>query len=229
MANKTNENTQFSLNPVSTPAQQVTPYMLEYMQFMENIMSGGGPSFFNYKDPVSESVEKGEISLGEEEGYNFGGAGEQIANTIQQLKLDDEDKEYLLKLGYRESGLDPSARAKGSSFRGLYQFNNDSLKTVGINPKKYDTNIMAQFEAALKYRAHNLAQLKNYQKYIGEEYKGITITANGMAAAAHLLGAATVADWFDDTRNSEFAKRGFKDGNGTSITEYFKMFAPARS
>jgi len=227
----TNEKEQFNFyknNPYRLPAQQssekASPYMIEYMKFMEDIMSGAGPAFFNSSNPHKGSLEEEQISLG-----TSSKEGEQIEQIIQSLKTDDESKEYLLKLGARESGFDPKAQASGSSYRGLYQFNNDSLKTIGINPKKYDTDIITQFEAALKYKDHNLKLLKPYHKYIGDEFKGIKITANGMAAAAHLLGAATVTDWFDDTRNSEFAKNGFKDGNGTSITEYFRMFEPKRS
>ena len=62
-------------------------------------------------------------------------------------------------------------------------------------------------------------------KYEGKIYKGVKITKNGVRAMAHLLGAGSVKDFFNNTQNTPFAKKGFVDGNGTHITEYARMFA----
>jgi hypothetical protein len=137
-----------------------------------------------------------------------------VQKTLQSIKN--------LKLGLRESALIPTA--KQGSHRGIYQFNDDSLRAVGISPNRYDNDLNAQHAAALKYKQMNLSSLKEYQKYIGKSFRGTVITANGMAAAAHLLGAGVVTDWFEGTTNTTLAKNGFRDGLGTHITEYFNLF-----
>lgn len=142
--------------------------------------------------------------------------------SINILPIKEADKDYLLKLGLRESALIPTA--KHGSYRGIYQFNDDSLKAVGVPIRDYDTDINSQHEAALKYKVINLRILKDFQRYIGTTFKGIHITENGLAAASHLLGAGTVMDWFNGTTRSDRAKKGFVDGLGTHITEYFKLF-----
>jgi hypothetical protein len=148
---------------------------------------------------------------------------QQVVASIDSLGLDPISKDYLLTLGNRESGLNPGATQ--GSFKGLYQFNRDSLKSVGISENDYKTDLNKQHAAALKYKEINLKILRNYKKYIGTTFKGTPITENGMAAAAHLLGAGTVMDWFDGTSHSERARKGFKDGLGTSIMDYFELFA----
>lgn len=145
-----------------------------------------------------------------------------IIESIDGLGLEKDDADYLIKLAERESGYNP--RARQGSFKGLYQFNKDSLKTVQINEDEYDSDVVKQHEAALKYKYYNLKILKPYFKFIGQSIKGIPITANGLAAAAHLLGAGTVKDFFDGTKKSERAKAGFKDALGTSILDYFALF-----
>lgn len=146
-----------------------------------------------------------------------------VLKSINNLKVSNEDKNYLITLGARESSLNPGARQ--GSYSGLYQFNVNSLKTVGIPMSRYRRDINAQNQAALKYKEHNLSVLKNYQKFIGVRKDGVLITRNGLAAAAHLLGASTVMDYLDNTRKTKLAKSGFKDGLGTHISEYFGLFS----
>jgi hypothetical protein len=81
---------------------------------------------------------------------------------------------------------------------------------------------MNQHKAALKLRDQYLIPWK---KYIGKKYHGITLTADNLAAAAWNAGPTGVKDFLEGTRKSDYAKRGFKDGNGTSIMKYFKEFS----
>lgn len=62
-------------------------------------------------------------------------------------------------------------------------------------------------------------------KYVGQVVHGITLTKNALRAAAHLAGASGVKDWINGTKNTDFAKRGFVDANGTHITKYLKEFS----
>jgi hypothetical protein len=65
----------------------------------------------------------------------------------------------------------------------------------------------------------NYKNLKKYiEKYDGKKLHGIKVTKSGILAAAHLGGAGNVRKWF---------RRGieFKDGNGTRITSYMRLFS----
>ena len=141
-----------------------------------------------------------------------------IENSIRNLNVSKEDKNFLYKLAKRESSLNPNARTPSGTYRGLYQFSNKSLADIGLNMKKYSSDINTQHEAALKYGNLNLKRLSNYTKYIGSVINGIKITKEGIMAAAHLGGANNVKKFFDSN-----GKVDFKDGNNTPISEYFKL------
>ena len=123
----------------------------------------------------------------------------------------------------RESSNNPNA-VNQFGYIGLYQFGPAALATVGYTKEDFK-DVNNQHKAILKLASVNEDSLKNIMSnYMGKTFKGIKITRNGIRAAAHLLGASTVKDWFNGTSNTKFAKRGFVDGNGTHITEYLKMF-----
>ena len=82
-----------------------------------------------------------------------------------------------------------------------------------------------QHEVTLKLANFNEKVLKNIiNSYENEIIDGIKITKNGILAAAHLLGANSVKDYFNNTEKTSIAKKGFVDGNGVHISEYFKLF-----
>lgn len=155
--------------------------------------------------------------------YDTDKTAQNVIKEIDSTDYSPGDKQYLKLLGARESDFRKTA-GKGS-YKGLYQFNKDSLNAIGLNMQDYLDNTKVQYDAALKYRDANLNQLKNYQKYIGSTKDGIRVTKNGLGAMAHLLGAATVRDYFDGTKNTKLAQNGFVDGNGTHISEYLKLFS----
>jgi len=155
--------------------------------------------------------------------YDTDKVAQPIIKKIDDSSYDAADKTYLKLLGARESDFRQTA-GKGS-YRGIYQFNKDALAAVGIKMEDYLSDPHKQFEAALRYRDSNLNELKDYQKYIGTVKDGVLVTKNGIGAMAHLLGPNTVRDYFDGTKKTKLAQNGFKDGNGTPIQEYLKMFA----
>ena len=138
-------------------------------------------------------------------------------NSILNLNLPNTDKEYLLQMGYLESRYNPKADNK-RGYQGAYQFGNTALKEVGMTKHQYLGNMNNQHIAALKLRDSNLNALKAYQKYIGKFVNGIRITASGLAAGAHLVGASAVKKFFDEGIIE-------RDGNGTPITKYFQDFS----
>lgn len=147
-----------------------------------------------------------------------------ITKEIKSLKVTDEDKDYLIKLADRESSFNPNVTNQ-YGYYGLYQFGRSALQTVGYNKEDFK-DTMKQHEAALKLAKVNESLLKNIlDKYENKVYKGVKITKNGIRAAAHLLGAGSVKDWFNGTSKTSIAKKGFVDGNGTHITEYLELFS----
>ena len=58
---------------------------------------------------------------------------------------------------------------------------------------------------------------KGLDKYIGQDFQGITVTEDGLAAAAHLIGSKGLKQMFDTGEAPE-------DANGTKATEYLQMF-----
>jgi len=155
--------------------------------------------------------------------YDSDETAQSVLKEIDKSEYDASDKKYLKLLGARESDFRLTA-GKGQ-YRGIYQFNKDSLAHVGIKMEDYLASPHVQFDAALRYRDSNVKALGDYQKYIGTMKDGVLVTKNGLGAMAHLLGASTVKDYFDGTKKTKLAQNGFKDGNGTYIGEYLKMFA----
>jgi len=185
-----------STDSVSEPPQ----YLTDFMKFLEDL-----PNKANRDDSEESMSPKTTDSS-------------KIKETIDNLDVSDDQKDYLFTLGKRESGLNPTISGKTGTYKGLYQFGPSALKEVGITEDQYMGNVYAQHEAALRLRDRNLQQLTKYKDYIGSSFRGVPITKNGMAAAAHLLGVGGVRDFF------EHGEVG-RDGNGTPITEYFKLFA----
>ena len=132
-----------------------------------------------------------------------------------------EDKEYINKLSHRESGgrkADNLTLTNQYGYKGIYQFGKAALKDVGMSEEEYLSSVNKQDEAALRLKYLNLNRLKEYIPYIGSTYKGIKVTENGLAAAAHLGGAKHVKEFFDTGKD-------FKDANGTPISSYLRMFS----
>ena len=134
-------------------------------------------------------------------------------------------KDYLVKLANMESSFNPIIKNK-YGYEGLYQFGDSALRAVGMTRQDLRSGTLNQHIAALRLAEENEKALGNLaSQYIGKEYRGVKVTKNGIRAAAHLLGAGSVQDWFRGTTRTDIARNGFVDGNGTHITEYFKLFA----
>ena len=149
----------------------------------------------------------------------------EVIQSIFNLGVSLEDQEYLIKLAKKESNFSPNITNRFGYF-GLYQFGTAALKDVGKTKNDLNSSLETQHKAALELAKKNENILKDIlDNYEGKIYKGIKVTRNGIRAMAHLLGAGTVKDFFNNTQNTPFAKKGFVDGNGTHITEYAKIFS----
>lgn len=106
-------------------------------------------------------------------------------------------------------------------YMGRYQFHLSTLKSIGIKTtrKEFLSSPTLQEEAMNKLLKSNKKTLRRYiRKYDNKVVHGVYVTESGLLAAAHLGGAGNVIKWF---RKGEV----FKDGNGTPITKYMKVFS----
>lgn len=148
----------------------------------------------------------------------------EITREIKSLNINDDDKTYLIRLAQKESSFRPYVTNR-LGYYGLYQFGNLAFKDVGQTKESFQDTIN-QHNAALKLASLNERRLQDIlDNFVGKEFNGIKVTRNGIRAAAHLLGAATVRDYFQGTRNTKLAQQGFKDANGTTIEKYLRMFS----
>jgi hypothetical protein len=107
-------------------------------------------------------------------------------------------------------------------YMGKYQFGKSTLRVIGIkdteaflhNPKLQEKS----FEALLSINKYMLRNEIN--KYVNQTINGVKITESGILAAAHLGGAGSIQKFLNSNGSHEF-----KDGNGTSVKTYLKMFA----
>lgn len=124
-------------------------------------------------------------------------------------------------LGARES-LCIYDKVNTLGYLGKYQFGSDRLQALGIKDKEnFLENRSLQEKAFIANLALNKWELrKEIAKYCGTTVRGIFITESGILAAAHLGGVGSIKKFLRTNGN-----RKFKDGYGTSITEYLREFA----
>ncbi|MDA3856276.1 MAG: hypothetical protein PF569_08515 [Candidatus Woesearchaeota archaeon] len=158
----------------------------------------------------------------------------EIQEEIYTLPISEEDKIYLDTLAKGESTYNPTIE-NSLGYYGLYQFGEDAFKAVNSSKEAFSKDTILQHESALKLKELNKKYLNNYLKnhnapdksiddLIGKTIKGHTLTENKIAGAMHHMGAKTFFDWLYDTKNTDLAKKGFKDRYGASIERYLKRY-----
>lgn len=146
-----------------------------------------------------------------------------IMPKIEAPKIEIDKKDhvsFLNKIGFVESGNRYSVVNRWG-YMGKYQFGMETLKSLDIDAskKQFLSSPTLQEQAMDKLLKENKRALRRYiRKYDGKTVHGVHVTESGILAAAHLGGAGNVANWF---RKGE----DFKDGNGTPITRYMKIFS----
>jgi len=146
------------------------------------------------------------------------------------------------KMAKLESGgiLRPYQAVNRFGYTGKYQFGRKTLRgLVRTGDLKATKKELRSFKhnQALQERAmdalveHNRRILLNYGLfgYIGTQVNGISVTMEGMLAAAHLLGPYAVKHYLKNGGSLKTVKyRGITirkyDGNGTSLEVYLKHF-----
>ncbi|MFK7032238.1 peptidoglycan-binding protein LysM [Flavobacterium oreochromis] len=128
---------------------------------------------------------------------------------------------FTQSIGARESqGIYNIVNSLG--YLGKYQFGSETLAALGIQDQaSFLQSKKLQEKAFLANLARNKWELRReIANYSGTEINGIPITESGILAAAHLGGVGSIKR-FLRTKGG----RKFKDGYGTSITEYLREFA----
>ncbi|MFK7048666.1 MULTISPECIES: peptidoglycan-binding protein LysM [Flavobacterium] len=128
---------------------------------------------------------------------------------------------FTQSVGARESqGIYNIVNSLG--YLGKYQFGSETLAALGIKDQAYFLSSKElQEKAFLANLARNKWELRReITNYSGSKIKGIMITESGILAAAHLGGVGSVKRFLRTNGG-----RKFRDGYGTSVTEYLKEFA----
>lgn len=140
---------------------------------------------------------------------------------VPEIKIDRKDHSaFLNKIGHVESGNRYSIVNRWG-YMGKYQFGKETLQALDIkaSKKEFLASPILQEKAMDKLLKENKKALRRYiRKYDGRVVHGVYVTESGILAAAHLGGAGNVANWFKHGAD-------FKDGNGTPITRYMKIFS----
>lgn len=138
-----------------------------------------------------------------------------------KIEIDRKDhNSFLKKIGHVESGNRYSIVNRWG-YMGKYQFAQETLVALDIKTtkKEFLSSPVLQEQAMHKLLSENKKSLRRYiKKYDGKIVHDVYVTESGILAAAHLGGAGNVANWFEHGED-------FKDGNGTPITRYMKIFS----
>lgn len=142
---------------------------------------------------------------------------------MEQTYLKPYD-EFVKAVGMRES----SGRwcVQKGQFLGYFQLGESAFKDIGVNikeigKKNYLNNPKLQKKCFRKWMDVNKKYMKDVIKeWDGKEINGIKVTESGILMGAHLVGQGNAKKFFNSNGNIIP-----KDGNGTPITEYIKMFS----
>jgi len=141
--------------------------------------------------------------------------------TAEEINIEVKDHtSFLNAIGHFESSNRYDI-VNRFGYMGRYQFGSSTLKSLDINVsrKTFLNSPDLQEEAMDRLLTHNYKSLRKFiNKYEGKYIHGVLITKSGVLAAAHLAGAGNVRKFF---------RKGyeFKDGNGTKMTSYMKVFS----
>jgi hypothetical protein len=138
-----------------------------------------------------------------------------------------EFNRFIRDLGRRESGNNWLCINLIGCF-GEWQFKESTIHYLGYkhvtlkkfikDPEVFPPELQRKvLESLIKV---NMVLLKDYEQYIGQTIRGVTVTKSGMIAAAHLGGAGSVKIFL--TSGGKLDK---KDTLGTAVSNYMKKFS----
>lgn len=125
-------------------------------------------------------------------------------------------------LGFFESGSDYT-KINRFGYLGKYQFGKGTLKIYGVNDlNDFIKNPKIQEKVFLMNIKRNKWILRREIKKYSNTFLGdLYISESGILAAAHLSGPGNVKKFLRNKASKDFNK---KDANGTSISDYLRIF-----
>ena len=125
-------------------------------------------------------------------------------------------------LGFFESGSDYN-KINRFGYLGKYQFGKGTLKIYGVNDlNDFIKNPKIQEKVFLMNIKRNKWILRREIKKYSNTFLGdLYISESGILAAAHLSGPGNVKKFLRNKASKDFNK---KDANGTSISDYLRIF-----
>ena len=125
-------------------------------------------------------------------------------------------------LGFFESGSDYD-KINRFGYIGKYQFGKGTLKMYGVtNLVNYKNNPELQEKIFLMNVMRNKWILRREISWYSNRYLGgVYVSESGIIAAAHLSGPGNVKKYLRSHCNANLNK---KDANGTSISDYMRIF-----
>lgn len=142
----------------------------------------------------------------------------EITTYIKSLDLEDEYKNYLIKLAKRESNFNPEV-INAQGYKGLFQFGDDALKDIGMTTSDYMSDWKKQVDAVIKFTNKNRERLRTTLRGVGgKDIDGTKINEWGLLGAAHLGGVGGVNKFLFNGMNPT-------DANNTSVKDYLLYFS----
>jgi hypothetical protein len=140
---------------------------------------------------------------------------------------ESELNRFIIDLGRRESGNNWMSINLIGCF-GEWQFKESTIHYLGYkhvtlkkfikDPEVFPPGLQRKvLESLIKV---NMVLLKDYERYIGQTIRGVTVTKSGLIAAAHLGGARSVRLFL--TSGGKLDK---EDTLGTAVSNYMKKFS----
>lgn len=161
-----------------------------------------------------ELIQQSEIPENQSQGLSSVPEQNKITKEIDSMGFDNKQSNYLKKLAKIESGYRPGI-VNEHGYGGLYQFGKTALATVGQSRDQYMGNSKNQHIAALTLAEKNS---NGMDRFYGKTINGIKLNKYNLAAAMHLVGKSGVLDVLEGRLPDK------KDGNGTSMFTYLKLF-----
>lgn len=161
-----------------------------------------------------ELIQQSEIPENQYQGLSSVPEQNKITKEIDSMGFDNKQSNYLKKLAKIESGYRPGI-VNEHGYGGLYQFGKTALATVGQSRDQYMGNSKNQHIAALTLAEKNSNGMDGFY---GKTINGIKLNKYNLAAAMHLVGKSGVLDVLEGRLPDK------KDGNGTSMFTYLKLF-----
>ena len=125
-------------------------------------------------------------------------------------------------LGFFESGSD-YRKINRFGYLGKYQFGKGTLKIYGvtdINDFIYNPELQEKV-FLMNIKRNKWILRREIKKYSNKSLGDLFITESGILAAAHLSGPGNVKKFLRNKGVTDFNK---KDANGTSISDYIRIF-----